>query len=91
MIIIMKPQASKEAVEKVTSLIESKGLQAHLSEGSQVTIVGVVGDKSRLAGSNIEMSEGVDKAEADLIQYLRTYKNADDEKIQKALIDKYKL
>ena len=64
MIIIMKPQASKEAVEKVTSLIESKGLQAHLSEGSQVTIVGVVGDKSRLAGSNIEMSEGVDKVVA---------------------------
>ncbi len=29
MIIIMKPQASKEAVEKVTSLIESKGLQVH--------------------------------------------------------------
>ena len=55
---------SKEAVEKVTSLIESKGLQAHLSEGSQVTIVGVVGDKSRLAGSNIEMSEGVDKVVA---------------------------
>lgn len=64
MIIIMKPQASKEAIEKVTSLIESKGLQAHLSEGSQVTIVGVVGDKSRLAGSNIEMSEGVDKVVA---------------------------
>ena len=64
MIIIMKPQASKEAVEKVTSLIESNGLQAHLSEGSQVTIVGVVGDKSRLAGSNIEMSEGVDKVVA---------------------------
>ncbi len=28
MIIIMKPQASKEDVQKVTSLIESKGLQA---------------------------------------------------------------
>ena len=41
MIIIMKPQASKEDVQKVTSLIESKGLQVHLSEGSQVTIVGV--------------------------------------------------
>ena len=26
-----------------------------------------------------------DKAEADLIQYLRTYKNADDEKVAKAL------
>ena len=64
MIIIMKPQASKEDVQKVTSLIESKGLQVHLSEGSQVTIVGVVGDKTKLAGSNIEMSEGVDKVVA---------------------------
>jgi len=60
----MKPQASKEDVQKVTSLIESKGLQVHLSEGSQVTIVGVVGDKTKLAGSNIEMSEGVDKVVA---------------------------
>ena len=61
MIIIMKPNASEEAVKKVTDLIESKGLTPHLSQGSQVTIVGVVGDKSRLAGSNIEISEGVDK------------------------------
>lgn len=48
MIIIMKPDASKEAVKKVTDLIEAKGLQPHLSEGSQVTIVGVVGDKTKL-------------------------------------------
>ena len=53
MIIIMKPDASKEAVKKVTDLIEAKGLQPHLSEGSQVTIVGVVGDKTKLMGSNI--------------------------------------
>lgn len=61
MIIIMKPSASREAVQKVTRLIESKGLHAHLSQGDQVTIVGVVGDKSKLHGSNIEISEGVDK------------------------------
>ena len=64
MIIIMKPNASDEAVKKVTGLIESKGLQAHLSKGSQVTIVGVVGDKTKLQGSNIEISEGVDKVVA---------------------------
>ena len=46
MIIIMKPNASEEAVKKVTNLIEAKGLQAHLSKGAEVTIVGVVGDKS---------------------------------------------
>ncbi len=61
MIIIMKPNASREALQKVTRMIESKGLQAHLSEGDQVTIVGVVGDKTKLHGSNIEISEGVDK------------------------------
>lgn len=61
MIIIMKPGASSEAVEKVTSLIQSKGLQAHLSKGDEVTIVGVVGDKTKLQGSNIEISDGVDK------------------------------
>ncbi len=64
MIIIMKPNASDEAVQKVTHIIESKGLQVHLSKGSQVTIVGVVGDKTRLLGSNIEISEGVDKVVA---------------------------
>lgn len=36
-------------------------MQAHLSKGAEVTIVGVVGDKSMLHGSNIEISEGVDK------------------------------
>ena len=61
MIIIMKPGASEEAVQKVSDLIRSRGLQAHLSKGAEVTIVGVVGDKTRLQGSNIEISEGVDK------------------------------
>lgn len=64
MIIIMKPGASKEAVCKVKQTIESNGLQAHLSEGSEVTILGVVGDKSRLQRSNIELYEGVDKVVA---------------------------
>ena len=61
MIIIMKPNASEEAVQNVTRLIQSKGLHPHLSKGDQVTIVGVVGDKSKLHGSNIEISDGVDK------------------------------
>lgn len=57
-------------------LIESKGLQVHLSEGSQVTIVGVVGDKTKLAGSNIEMSEGVDKVVAVTESYKLVNKNS---------------
>lgn len=61
MIIIMKPNASEEAVLKIKQIIEDNGLQAHLSKGTQVTIVGVVGDKSKLLSANIELIEGVDK------------------------------
>lgn len=61
MIVIMKPNASDEAVKKITDRIEAKGLRVHLSKGDQVTIIGVVGDKTYLTGENIEISEGVDK------------------------------
>ena len=46
MIIIMKPHSTDAQIKGVTDLIESKGLTPHLSKGSQVTIVGVVGDKT---------------------------------------------
>ena len=60
MIIIMKPGASRSNIDHVIGMIEEKGLNAHLSEGSQVTIIGVVGDKTKLAHSNIEIAPGVD-------------------------------
>lgn len=62
MIIIMKPGASKEAIHNVTCQIETRGLQVHLSEGREVTIVGVVGDKSLLNGISFEIADGVDKS-----------------------------
>ena len=61
MIIIMKPNATDDAVSNVKLFIESNGLTAHLSKGTEVTIVGVVGDKTKLQGANIEMMDGVDK------------------------------
>ncbi len=72
MIVIMKPKASEEAIKKVISLIESRGLVSHLSKGDQVTIIGVVGDKSKLTGSNIEISDGVDK----IVSVTESYKLA---------------
>lgn len=70
MIIIMKPGASEEAVGKIRHIIESNGLAAHLSKGTEVTIVGVVGDKTKLSGANIELLEGVDK----IVPVTETYK-----------------
>ncbi len=61
MIIVMKPQAKSESIERIKNLIESKGLDAHISAGREVTIIGVVGDKSRLRDQNLEIYEDVDK------------------------------
>ena len=61
MIIVMKPHASQESIDHVKHLVESKGLEIHLSQGKEVTIIGVVGDKSRLSNQNLEIAPGVDK------------------------------
>ncbi len=64
MIIVMKPGASKEAINNVLSIINDNGLVAHISDGTEVTIIGVVGDKSRLEHQNIEIAPEVDKVVA---------------------------
>ncbi len=61
MIIVMKPQAKKESIERIKNLIEARGLDAHISAGKEVTIIGVVGDKSKLRDQNLEIYEDVDK------------------------------
>ena len=61
MIIVMKPKAPKESLEHIVNVIRTSGLDAHLSEGKEVTIIGVVGDKSLLKLSNLEIAPDVDK------------------------------
>lgn len=61
MIIVMKPQAKKESIERIKNLIEARGLDAHISAGKEVTIIGVVGDKTKLQDQNLEIYEDVDK------------------------------
>lgn len=43
MIVVMKPHASREAVDAVVNRVKDLGLGAHLSEGEELTIIGVVG------------------------------------------------
>lgn len=61
MIIVMKPQAKQESIERIKNIIEERGLNAHISTGHQVTIIGVVGDKSKLQDQNLEIFEDVEK------------------------------
>ncbi len=61
MIIVMKPNAKRESIQNVINIIERNGLTAHISDGKEVTIIGVIGDKSRLQEQNLEIAEDVDK------------------------------
>ena len=64
MIIIMKPTATEENIKQIARQIENQGLDVHLSRGTEVTIIGVVGDKTKLNGVNLEIADGVDKVVA---------------------------
>lgn len=61
MIIVMKQNVSQESVNQVISAIESNGLSTHLSQGEEVTIIGVIGDKSKLNTQSIESLPSVEK------------------------------
>ena len=61
MIIVMSPSATKENLEKVVKKVESVGLRTHISEGEEVTIVGVIGDKKKIANLEMNMMDGVEK------------------------------
>ena len=61
MIIVMKPGAAPNSIESVVSYIEKNGLQTHLSQGEEVTIIGIVGDKSKLPTENLISFKDVDR------------------------------
>lgn len=68
----MKPKAPESSVRQIVHIIEANGLEAHLSTGKQVTIIGVVGDKNKLANKNLELMTDVDR----IVPVTETYKQA---------------
>lgn len=75
MIVVMEKGAREEAILKVAEKLEQIGFAIHLSRGVERTIIGAVGDKSRLADFSIEAMEGVDR----VISILAPYKLASRE------------
>ncbi|MGB9814212.1 MAG: 3-deoxy-7-phosphoheptulonate synthase [Thermovenabulum sp.] len=61
MIIVMQKNATDDQIKKVCEVVENAGLGVHISKGSDVTIIGVIGDRRKLADKPIELMEGVEK------------------------------
>ena len=51
MVVIMNADATQADIEGVISAIEEKGLEAKVMEGAHQKIVGVIGDKTKLAAT----------------------------------------
>ena len=64
MVIIMKPDAKATDIKGVIESIQSVGLEAKVMEGTQQKIVGVIGDKSRMASVAVDALPGVEKSVA---------------------------
>lgn len=72
MIIVMKPGSKESDINDIINLLDSMGLGVHISKGAQVTIIGVIGDKSVLKDVPLELMPGVEK----LVPIMESFKLA---------------
>ncbi len=61
MIVVMQHNAEETEIKDVLSRLKQCGFQTHLSQGVERTIIGAIGDKTRLQRENLEVMPGVEK------------------------------
>ena len=64
MIVIMRAGATKQQIFAAVARIEKDGFSAHLSEGAERTIIGVIGDDRPVERHTYEVLDGVEKTVA---------------------------
>lgn len=72
MIIVMKQGATQAQITNVTARIEQWGCQAHISQGEERTIIGIIGNGRPLDRAPIERLSGVERT----VPILRPFKLA---------------
>lgn len=70
MMIIMKTEASTDQIATIVARVEAEGLRAHLSQGEERTVIGVVGDIRRINREQFSRMMGVDR----IVPISRPYK-----------------
>ena len=61
MIIVLKPNTSPENVSRVENLVKKKGLDTHIVQGAEMTIIGCIGDTTAIDPKLFEVDSSVDK------------------------------
>jgi 3-deoxy-7-phosphoheptulonate synthase len=74
-IIVLEPNATEEDVKRIVKKLESRGLKGNISKGTERTIVGVIGDTSKITEEEedtIRVMPGVE----DVMRIVKPYKLA---------------
>lgn len=61
MIIVLKPGTQKEDVSRVEQMVKKRGLNTHIVEGAEMTIIGCLGDTTKIDARLFEVDRSVDK------------------------------
>lgn len=61
MIIVLKQNSGQKEIDRVENLIKTKGLDTHIVKGAGQTIIGCIGDTSRIDAKLFEVNPYVDK------------------------------
>jgi 3-deoxy-7-phosphoheptulonate synthase len=61
MIVVMKHQATEKEISGVIRQIEELGFRAHLSQGEERTVIGLIGDERPLEPNTLELWPGVER------------------------------
>ena len=61
MIVVMKREATQAHIANVTARVEAMGYQAHISEGQERTIIGIIGNGRPLDREQLERIDGVER------------------------------
>ncbi|MFH0933172.1 MAG: 3-deoxy-7-phosphoheptulonate synthase [Nitrospirota bacterium] len=74
-IIVLKPNVTEDDLRRIVKKLESRGLKANISKGTERTVIGVIGDTSKIAEEEedaIRVMPGVE----DVMRILKPYKLA---------------
>jgi len=75
MMLVMNVEATAEQISQAVALIESRGLKAHLSQGEERTVIGIVGNTHAAQPEQFYRIPGVDR----VVRISRPYKLASRE------------
>ncbi len=74
-IIVLKPTATEEDIKRIVKKLEGRGLKANVSKGTERTVIGVIGDTSKI-GEEEEDAVRVMPNVEDVLRILKPYKLA---------------